>query len=282
MFPEPFTLARNTRVYIGQESWITVPRPRGARGQFFILSGPGGAGGNGRTAASGNRGGGGGGASGAISTLWLPTTEFTPKALVAQLGGISSTTTSILALLVGEATSGASLLYANAGGAGGNGGASAGAAGSAPGVMTTQAQFEFQGVMAFNPGQAGVLGGAATGAVGVDLTFGAAGVFTSGGAGGAGTSAADFTGGGIVAGGPLVESLVGGAAGTFSGQRGFDFRYMVPMFSTGGSGGGSSNLGTGGNGGDGGPGSGGGGGGGGVTGGTGGKGGPAFLIHHWW
>jgi hypothetical protein len=111
--------------------------------------------------------------------------------------------------------------------------------------------------------------------VGTTITWAATGVFNCGGAGGAGTTSADFAGGAITGSGP-VPTIAGGLAGSNRGNDGFS-KFLPPAF-TGGSGGGSSNTGVGGAGANGRFGSGGGGGGGGTTGGTGGLGGPGLVI----
>jgi hypothetical protein len=103
------------------------------------------------------------------------------------------------------------------------------------------------------------------------------------GAGGAGTTSADFTGGNYAAIANTPFGATPAAAGGVNGSNGFKYGQMPLLF--GGSGGGASNTVAGGNGGSasGIPGAGGGGGGGGVTtGGAGGNGGPGQIIITCW
>jgi hypothetical protein len=128
-------------------------------------------------------------------------------------------------------------------------------------------------------GQAGQAGGVVAGGAGVNTTIATTSVITMGGASGAGTTSADFAGGGITA---ITDSFlsqirpIAPAAGSNNGAGGF--MNWKPLFSFAGLGGSSSNTGVGGLGGNGGPGSGGGGGGAGTTGGRGGDGGAGLVI----
>ena len=121
------------------------------------------------------------------------------------------------------------------------------------------------------------------GAIGPPTSIATTSILTQGGAGGAGTTSADFAGGIITA---ITSSYLseirpqGAAAGSNNGSGGFLHR--APFFSFAGLGGSSSNAGVGGLGGNGGRGSGGGGGGAGTTGGRGGDGGGGIVIMTCW
>ena len=235
----------------------------------ILCVGGGGGGGNGFSAAAVSaRGGGGGGGCGGFSRMSIPVISL-PRVLYVQpgLGGQPVTAGGASAVtrfnVIGNLQT---ILQASGGGAGGNGtGAAAGAAGAAGAIATIlTCAGGWTGNPVFNVGAVGGAGGVHTGAVGVTVTYGVTTPGRSGGAGGAGVTAADFAGGGIT--GALdVPTLAGAAAGSNAGQAG----YWNPEFlhGTGGCGGGSSNAGVGGAGGNGAPGSGGGGGGGPAAGG---------------
>lgn len=101
----------------------------------------------------------------------------------------------------------------------------------------------------------------------------------SSGAGGGGTTSADFAGGAVTGAG-RCPTIPGGIAGSFPGNPGYAGPILPPTF-CGGSGGGSSNTGAGGAGGDGAAGSGGGGVGAGTLAGVGGRGGDGFAYVTW-
>lgn len=259
--------------------WQQYVVPKGARLLQMVTQGPGGNGGSGFGAAAATaRGGGGGGGVGATSRLLIPA-EFLPEILFVQPGiaGAAANNSRINVRPV-NAFGVETVLYAGPGSAGGNGSATAAgaAAGSAAIATIGNTLFQCYGLWTALAGAGSIAGGAHTGAVGGNVTYGNGGILLSGGAGGAGCTVAEFAGG-ILAGAGMFEGLPGGVAGGGNGHNGLiGFR---PLFTSGGTGGGSSNTIVGGKGGDGGPGSGGGGGGAGVTtGGAGGKGGNGFIY----
>jgi hypothetical protein len=278
--PYPIFNEPVSRLYIGTGSWQTITIPEGARMLFATLVGPGGNGGNGFTRAAGSAGGGGGGgASGTVSSIILPLNIWMPKTLF-FMGHTSGGTGSYLSFYPILGTLQYYLCLAGSGGNGGNGTASAvGAAGAAgTQMLISNVAYNRIGNWSTKASQTGAPGGAIAGGVGNAITFGStSGLFISGGAGGGGTTSADFAGGNI-SGGVLVPTLSGGLAGSNNGNAGANHLNKQIPFALGGSGGGSSNSGIGGNGGAGGPGCGGGGGGAGTTGGTGGLGGPGFAM----
>jgi hypothetical protein len=168
---------------------------------------------------------------------------------------------------------------------GGTGTAAAvGAAGTA-GTVAVIGSMPLSGYGCYNliAGQIGVAGGAVAGAVGTAQSIPTTSVITTGGSGGAGTTAADFAGGlwTAITGSLISESRPATpAAGSVDGSSGSMLN--APMFFFGGTGGSSSNAGVGGAGGNGSYGSGGGGGGGGTTGGRGGDGGSGIVIITCW
>jgi hypothetical protein len=275
----PLSYEDNTKFLIGTGSWQSIQIPDYAKMAHIILCGPGGNGGNGFTRAAGSAGGGGGGgASGTVSSIILPLNIWMPKTLF-FMGHTSGGTGSYLSFYPILGTLQYYLCLAGSGGNGGNGTASAvGAAGAAgTQMLISNVAYNRIGNWSTKASQTGAPGGAIAGGVGNAITFGStSGLFISGGAGGGGTTSADFAGGNI-SGGVLVPTLSGGLAGSNNGKKGYDQLNKCFYFS-GGSGGGSSNSGIGGNGGAGGPGCGGGGGGAGTAGGTGGLGGPGFTL----
>lgn len=246
----------------------------------LLIVAVGGAGGGGAgfsAAAAAARGGGGGGGSGAVTRAVVPVISL-PRVLYVSPGFGGNPAAAGGASFVGAqntsvATS--NVIFANGGGAGGTGtGAAVGAAGSAGAVATIlNVIYSWLSPHEYTVGIAGATGGAIAGGAGTAAPWGNLGI--CGGAGGGGTTSADFAGGNITGSG-LIPTISGGAAGSNDGRGGY--WDPVSFISTGGSGGGSSNAGVGGNGGSGGPGSGGGGGGGGTTGGTGGRGGNGYII----
>jgi hypothetical protein len=247
---------------------------------YIYAVGGGGPGGNGFTrAAAAAGGGGGGGGSGAVMRIWIPV-ETIKRVLYVNpgFGGAPGTAGGASWVSRFNTTSAFnSIAVANGGGAGGNGtGAAAGGAGTAGTVTAATGIIPgHTGLPVFGVGHAGAAGGAQTGAAGGTSVWATTTPAFSSGAGGGGTTSADFAGGNVT-GNADVPTRLGGAAGSNNGADGLWWPDL--MFSTGGAGGGSSNTGIGGNGGHAGPGSGGGGGGAGTTGGTGGKGGNGFVL----
>lgn len=245
--------------------------PENARELLIDIVGPGGNGGAGFTAAAAAaRGGGGSGATGGVTRIEVPTCLL-PRLIYVNPSLIS--TASYVGLQAANVST-TNIGLANAGGAGGTGtGSAGGAPGTSAAISTLAAAIgSWLGLHEFSAGLAGIIGGAQTGVVGGNVTWGALGI--SPGSSGAGTTSADFKGGDITGAG-LVPTIIGGAAGSFDGSSGF-WRPDL-LIGTGGLGGGSSNTSVGGRGGNGAPGCGGGGGGGGTTGGLGGTGGPGFV-----
>lgn len=259
----------------------TLILPVGLSMLYMLVAGGGGGGGAGFTGiATTARGGGGGGGSGAYTTAIIPA-YFLPDLLYINpgKGGAPSASGGITDVsLVSVPSSTSNFLRANGGGAGGTGtGSAAGAAGAA-GVIPTAGNTPLYSLIGFrNPegGGAGALGGAQTGAGGAGITYGLSATWLCGGAGGGGTTSADF-GGGSINGSGLCPTIPGAASGSFDGSPGYEL-WQPPTF-CGGSGGGASNAGIGGRGGNAGLGCGGGGGGGGTTGGQGGNGGDGFVA----
>lgn len=273
----------------------TWKKPRGCSMHYMICIGSGAGGGGGFTAAAAAaRGGGGGGGSSATATLLIPSL-FIPDILYVQVGmgglGVGSGGGTAGSGIISYIALGpdntnmnnllASCVAAPTGGGTGTG-AAVGAAGTG-GTVATHATCPCSsvGVRIFQVGKDGIAGGAVAGAAGGNQSFPLtnATAMTMGGAGGAGTTSADFAGGAITAIANCDYSAkrpVGAAAGSNDGSSGF--LNWAPFLSYCGLGGASSNAGVGGKGGLGGPGSGGGGGGGGTTGGKGGDGGPGLVV----
>ena len=265
--------------------------PKNATMLHIWAIGAGGAGGAGASRAAGSAGGGGGGgASGAIVTMLVPT-RFLPPTLYILVGKGTGTTegrtwvsfrkfdgfNSIIA---------DSLLMANIGNGGGAGTTTAiGTAGTSGAYTASSNLYAGLGTLTVQAGQGGSNGGAITGAAGLLNSVFSSGLPFSGGAGGAGCTTTDFTGGSINPNGSAQQqsgiTLAGGGSvfGFYDGLNGLQFD--EPFTCYGGSGGGSNNSGTGGKGGDGAIGCGGGGGGAGVTGGAGGRGGNGRVVITW-
>ncbi len=253
--------------------------------------GAGGNGGGGASRAAGTPGGGGGGgATGAIVTMIIPTRFLPPiiYIIVGKGGGSVSDGFTKVMFRRGDALNNIvadSLFLANTGGNGIAGSsASAGAAGTVAVYSLQNNAYAGLGTLSITAAQAGELGGAITGATGLNKNPAfSAGLPFTGGAGGAGCTITDFSGGSIIpnsnAQQQLGITLAGGAAGGGDGLNGLQFD--EPFTCYGGSGGGSNNSGIGGKGGDGAIGCGGGGGGAGVTGGAGGRGGNGRVVITW-
>ena len=272
--------------------WETWRKPRGiSMCQIIAIGGGAGGGGGFTAAAAAARGGGGGGGSSGISRVTVPAL-WLPDILYVQVGaggagGAAGATggNGVLSYVAAwrdiaadnvVAISGAA---AASGGGGGTGAAAgSGAAGSTIAVIGSM---PIAGCGNFDliAGQSGANGGVQTGAVGSSITLPVTSARCSGGAGGAGVTAADFAGGGFAGAANTYLSEqrpVASAAGSFDGSGGPAI--MSPFMMFGGCGGSSSNAGVGGNGGPAAYGAGGGGGGGGTTGGRGGPGGQGIVM----
>ena len=273
--------------------WHPWERPYGKTMCHIICIGGGGGGGGGFTAAAAAaRGGGGGGGSSGVTRVTIPLFLLGDR-LYIQVGaggrgvgsGGGTAGSGVLSYVVVYPHNTASNVVAVSGAAGATGGgtgtgAAVGAAGAAGTIAAIGAMpLAAAGQFSFIAGRVGIAGGAVAGAAGTPTDIPTSSALTCGGAGGAGTTSANFAGGGY---NTLANSLlslnapVGPAAGSNDGGGG----YMLwkPLFSFAGCGGSSSNAGVGGAGGNGGYGSGGGGGGGGTTGGRGGDGGSGLVI----
>jgi hypothetical protein len=264
--------------------------PKNATMLHIWAIGAGGPGGFGFSRAAGTAGGGGGGgATGAIVTMLIPT-RFLPPTLYIYVGaGLGNTggrtwvsyrrydnPNNIIA---------DSLLMANIGNGGGAGSATAaGTAGASSPYTLSNNIYAGLGTLTITAGQSGSAGGAITGQAGLLNSAFNGGMPFTGGAGGAGCTSADFSGGSIVPNANAQQqsgiTLLGGGSGF--GNDGLNgLQFDEPFVCYGGSGGGSNNSGVGGKGGDGAIGCGGGGGGAGVTGGAGGRGGNGRVVITW-
>lgn len=294
--------ASNTHVSgAGFQVW---EKPVGVSMVSMVAVGGGGGGGGGFTRVAGAAGGGGAGGAGSGIARFIIPAVLLPDRLYIQVGngGVGGA-----ASVAGTAGTRSFIIYnpttiaapnivlasgnGNPGGGGAGTGAAAGAAPAAPAIATT-ATPNAAGWWFATVGVAGVAGGVHTGAVGGSITAWAASP-VSGGAGGAGCTAANFAGGAqtatalthavgdtyhIAGAGNLVA---GGTAGT-GVNGGSGYRRLAPFLNCGGAGGGSHNAGAAGGGGCGGYGCGGGGGGAGTTGGRGGDGGNGLVIITSW
>lgn len=285
------------------DTWNSWHRPRGIKMVYILCIGAGAGGGGGFTRAAGNAGGGGGsGGSSSIARLLIPADclpdtiyIYTPSGGLG-VGSGGGTAGAGLAAMVANYPSNFGAIISNTilisgggnatGGGTGTGAAVGGAGGSANVAAITDCPLAGMGIPAFIVGQAGRAGGAVAGAVGVNGVIPVTGLLTSGGAGGAGTTAADFAGGGFTAiSNGNISSIrpIAPAAGSFNGCDGPAlWSPGNTMFFFGGCGGSSSNAGVGGAGGRGAIGAGGGGGGAGTTGGRGGDGGPGMVMITCW
>ena len=279
---------------IGTAAWQAWMRPRNITTLSFHLFSAGSGGGSGFGAAAATaRGGGGGGATGGSISLTNIPVEWLPDVLYFMVGrggaggtgggNGSSGDRSYIGVTPNDVTAASLIAVSGAAGAGGGvaGSATAGGTGGVAGTIATlvSAQGHYLGNWMARVGAGGAAGGAQTGAVGANATWGSNGMLMGGaGGGGTNTTNVDFAGGNITGAG-IVPTITGGIAAAGAGQAGL-FLSGKPIFAgTGGSGGGTAGAaGTGGRGGDGAFGCGGGGGGAGVTGGAGGKGGDAIII----
>ncbi len=287
----------NTPSTVTNLQWLTYRKPRGKTMLSILCIGGGGGGGGGFTrAAAAAGGGGGGGGSSAVSRLLIPL-FLLPDILYIQVGaggqGVSSGggtagsgVLSYVSIYPNIATNNLLLVSGAAAAVGGGTGtgAAVGAAGTA-GTIAAVANCPLSGLgyPMFIAGQLGIAGGAVAGGSPTAQTIPTTSIVTMGGAGGAGTTSADFAGGLISA---VADTYLsqqraqGAAAGANSGSDGVQL--WKPFFSFCGLGGSSSNTGIGGNGGHGAYGAGGGGGGAGTTGGRGGNGGSGIVVMTAW
>jgi len=272
-------------VIIGTGGWETLKLPEEATMLWLQLFGCGGAGGSGFSGIAGSaRGGGAGGSSGAMTGIFMPINRLVSRTIHAFLpvsGDIAwiSTYPDVAQVIP------YGIISADNGNNGGNGTGSAGGNAVSGGTVmaTTAAAYQNFGYINTNSGITSAGGGAHTGAAGTNKAFqdnSSVDFFICAGAGGGGTTSADFAGGNVAPSSVTdYPTSFGGAAGSNNGADGiYRFTKAFPVYSTAGAGGGSSNTGPGGVGGNGAPGSGGGGGGGGTTGGAGGVGGQAFAV----
>ncbi len=289
--------------------WEVWNKPKGCMFiRILTISGGGGGASGFPNTTTNARGGGGGACSGMLSYLTIPAV-FLPDRLyvssgVGGRGGSSSTSVgnaggagiaSMVCIAPADVaiyrvcySFSASITIAPTSSTSGSGGNSTSA------ISVSIVNQAFQGHFNSLSSAFGPTGGAATGAVGSNISYPTTGLLLSGGAGGGG--GAGFAGGNVNA--PtsqsavytLFQTLTGGAAGTVDtptgGNGSAGVELYQPLLATGGSGGGSSFDGTarGGDGGNGGFGCGGGGGGAGGTdgGGAGGNGGPGLVVIHTW
>lgn len=283
--------------FTSTDTWFPWVKPRNCSFVYIYCVGAGGGGGGGFTAAaSAQRGGGGGGGSGAISRLFI-NAMFLPDTIYAYVGrggaggsgsGVAGTAGGRSYLGVYGNPAGSPHLILRSGGAdAGGGGAGTGAAGGAAGAASTitassDAFLSGLGSWVAVAGQAGAAGGAS--GVGTSVTWGGAGIFGSGGAGGGGVTSSDVPSrGGQITGAGYLPTL--GPTTFIPSQSGILIPPSLQLITTGGTGGFGASAGVGGvgiAGGDGGIGSGGGGGGGGVTGGAGGRGGDGLVVIMAW
>ena len=272
------------------QSWV---KPRGKSHVSIITVNPGGGGGGGFSAAAATaRGGGGGGGGGAIARLVGIPIDLVPDVLYILVGlggtggaagtaGAPGVWSTVMIRSEASLLSQNRLLIGGSAAAAGGGGGTATVVGTAGLASSASANYPMGmfGVFVSNAGINGGAGGAIAGGVGQAVLWGNTSIGICGGAGGGGTTAADFAGGAITSAG-WFPTIAGGPAGSNRGNDGFFSQ--VPWGASGGSGGGSSNTSIGGAGGNGAIGSGGGGGGAGVSGGAGGNGGNGLVIISCW
>jgi len=279
------------QIITGLEVDVWIKPKRSKYTMCYILAvGGGGSGGKGFGAGVGTgRGGGSGGGSGG-QTRWMGPLHMLPDKLSLQLGrgGFDAANSGRdTYVAIGNLGSGPSipniLLRAKGGLSGQDGTSGAGGSSSAGGSITLAADQPMSRIGRWQSvaGQTSSTGGGSAGAVGNPISTQTTSSFVYAGSAGAGTTSADFAGGGYTATANAYisefPSPTGGAAGSNPGNGGIVVWQPLTVF--GGTGGGSSNSTVGGNGGHGIMGSGGGGGGGGVTtGGQGGNGGPGFVY----
>lgn len=268
-------------------------KPAGAKLIQIVCIGGGGGGGGGRTRATLTAGGGGGGGGSSAITRMTIDASLIPDMLYIAVGmggaggaangagGAGGISYVYMPITSGWVAAGTILLLSSntAPGGGGAGTVAVGGPAGAAGTIAVSPTWGSLGSFVSIAGQAGIIGGAITGAVPTAVAWGA--LFISGGAGGGGVSAANVAGaGGNItgpAGNSMISTVPGGGNTGLPGGQGYDV-WGAPPLSTGGAGGGAYGTGDGGCGGDGGFGSGGAGGGAGTTGGRGGDGGNGRVI----
>lgn len=274
----------------GNNQFVAWQKPRGLGMCHMVVIAGGGAGGaGGAGSASTSRDGGGGGGSSSLTRVTCPL-FFLPDMLYVQVGaggnaslasaGINSVvsvypSTAQASNYVGAAIAGNQGSTGAAGGAGASGGT---IVGFSTNTLAGMAQ------MTSVAGQAGAAGGVGN-STGGTTTFPATSILMMGGAGGAGSVAADLAGGVVAtyAANSIIGQAVPSAPTAGAGNNGSDGPTLwQPMWFFGGGGGSSSNAGVGAFGGNGSYGAGGGGGGAGVTGGNGGNGGNGLVIIYSW
>ena len=301
----------------GSTGWQSWSKPKNISFVQILCIGGGGGGGGARGNTNNAAGGGGGGGSAAFSNGLFPA-SLLPDTLYVLVGrggvggnggGLNSNGSagglgglSYVSLI--PSTSNTSVLMVNgASGAGAGGGStsSIGGTGGLNGGLWTYTSsvansFVFPQLGQITPtlGVTGVAGASATATPGGSITISST---LTGGAGGAGNSAAGNTAnGGAITGVGIIPTIVGGTADSatvINGNIGLGLNLPtdgsnspLPLFFTGGSGGGSGGISgiAGGNGGDGAYGCGGGGGGGAYnnSGGNGGRGGDGLIIFTCW
>ena len=267
------------------QSWT---KPAGCSWVYFLMVGAGAGGGgpaNGATTV-----GGGGGASGTITRLLLPATLL-PDILYVYPGFGGAGSTGGFAAAGGESswisiaansTAQNRIMFSF----GATGGSGTGSAGGAQVALTSASGIWMNvGLFTSIAGQNGVTGAASANTNGSNVTFGASGLFITGGAGGGnGTgNGGDITGAGLmptISGGAGTTGAVGGN-GLRRGQNIAPGFKLFPLLFSGGSGGGGHTTGPAGAGGNGSYGCGGGGGGGcsvSGTAGAGGRGGDGLIL----
>jgi hypothetical protein len=283
-------------------NWKVWNKPKGSTMVYILAVGAGGGGGRGFGRPNGDSGGGGGGGgSGAISRLLIPS-FFLPDVLYIRPGsggegsntnGVAGTNGGIAYVCYSQSTDAPNVLIqssnSQAGGGGTGTGGAVGAAGTAGGVAGTQTTGAQLGIYSATTGVAGAAGGSTGGGNGVSITNVWSLTINSGGAGGGGSDADPFSGGGLD---PQVATnftfinwpntanalAIAGTSAAASRNGSSGVNIWQPFVSCGGAGGGTNDN-SGGNGGNGGIGSGGGGGGTGESPvGRGGNGGPGMVM----
>ena len=307
MFHLPPSSVADVQMFMNVGNWSEWVKPKGKSMTMMYCIGSGAGDGGAHTAATTNaRGGGGGGGAGGMARLVIPT-MFLPNVLMcypgkggmggaAQTDGIAGELSYIshgigFSGVMGNLTAVPQVILqsgAVAAALGAKGTAAVpGAAGAGSTIATAGTTvLGYSGLWSANVGPAGMIGGAVAGAVGTACAlFLATPAFLpwSGGAGGAGSTNADYAGGTQTAIWPM-NTMPGPPVALPNGGGGASF--LNPLMSLGGNGGAALTNGIGGNGGSGGyPASGGGGGGAGVVAGGGSQGGAGagglIIIISW-
>lgn len=308
-FHLPPTFRGDVQIYdnpglVGAPSYQLWQKPRNASMVFMVCIAGGGGGGGGFSRGTGTAGGGGGGGACSGIQKFHTFAAMLPDVLYVQVGvggiggaagsagtnGTNSYVTTSSRIVAPTLPNIICYSGVNAPGGGQPGLVGAGGtAGAVPTIAVIQ-PWHVLGDSSQTVGLIGSVGGAQTGAAGTSVTAWAAIPFSPG-AGGGGSTGADFAGGAITATANLdlgaagfVPNSAGGIAlgGTagagvnVNGSAGFS--QWEPFLQSGGAGGGTSDVGQAGNGGRGGIGCGGGGGGAGTTAGRGGNGGNGLVV----